>query len=129
VSDFYKSIQAAIELARRLKQLSEKLRDVELKNMAADLSLQLADVKVRLAEVLDENGRLKARLLLFESHSSRAEALVIRGGLYFSNSGDGPFCTHCYDTKQKVIRLTKEKAPFNQFGDYKCPSCKEYFNE
>ncbi len=129
VTDALKMIQGAIDLVRKIKEISEKTKDAELKNAVADLSLQLADAKIRLVDVLDENARLKARLQLIESHSSRAEGLAIRNGLYYNESGDGPFCPHCYEAQQQVIRLTKQKPPWNDFGDYECPACKNSFND
>ncbi len=129
VTDVLKIVQGAIDLVRKIKEISEKTKDAELKNAVADLSLQLADAKMRLVDVLDENSRLKTRLQLIESHAARAEGLLVKGGLYFDASGDGPFCPHCYDSKRQVSRLTKQKDCWVVYGDYECPACRQCFNK
>ena len=129
MTDILKSIQAAIDLAKKIKEISEKTKDAEFKNMVADLSLELANAKQRVAQLLDENGKLKAELQLARHHSSRAEGLTIRNGLYFSASGEGPFCPHCYDSKGQVSRLVKQRENWVEFGDHMCPACKNYFND
>jgi hypothetical protein len=56
------------------------------------------------------------------------EAVVVQNGLYYKESGDGPFCTGCHDTKREMVRLVKQAKPFAVFGEFMCPSCKEYYN-
>ncbi|MEN6426347.1 MAG: hypothetical protein ABFE13_13355 [Phycisphaerales bacterium] len=128
MSDIIQSIQATIDLAKRIKEISGKIKDADFRNMVADLSIELANMKQRVAELLDENGRLRAELQLAKQHSSREEGLAIRNGLYFDAVGDGPFCPYCYDSGKQISRLTKQKDYWVEFGDYVCPACKNYFN-
>jgi len=134
MADILTTMQGAIELVETLKQISAKVKDEEIRRMVADLvtelDLQLVGAKHHLAELLGENSRLKTELQLLKSHFSREEGLLVRNGLYFSASGDGPFCPHCHDAKRQVIRLTKQMSPWKEdYGEYACPACKECFNE
>lgn len=48
-------------------EISEKVKDAELRNLVGDLSIRLADVKIQLAKVTEENTQLKARVWALES--------------------------------------------------------------
>ncbi len=128
MDDIISSISTAISLAKRLNEISKTIQDAEFKNLLADLSLELADVKLRLADVIDENANLKKELHLLKSQTEAGSNLMIKDGMYYNQSGDGPFCTGCYDIKRQVVRLIKQKDPFTEFGEYKCPGCDEFYN-
>jgi hypothetical protein len=65
--DIITSISAAIATAKKLKEIADKIKDADLRNLLADLSLELADVKVQLADMTDENRRLKDKVRALES--------------------------------------------------------------
>jgi DNA-directed RNA polymerase subunit RPC12/RpoP len=60
------SITAAITTAKKLMEISEKIKDAELRNLIGDLNLKLADIKIQLANVIDENIQLKAKIKSLE---------------------------------------------------------------
>ena len=126
--DIISSVSTAITLAKKLKEISINIKNAEFKNLLADLSIELADVKMRLAEVMGENASLKNEIQYIKSQANAGSNLKVKDGMYYDQSGDGPFCTGCYDAKNKVIRLVKQKDPFTEFGEYKCPSCNEFYN-
>jgi hypothetical protein len=55
------SISKAIETVKKLRQITDKVKDADLKNLIADLTLELAEMKMQLADVIDENRKLIAR--------------------------------------------------------------------
>jgi len=127
--DILTSISTAINLAKRLKEIGANAKNAEFKNLLADLSLELADVKLRLAEVMTENASLKEQKEGLKAHAHDGGALTTgEGGLYYKPSGDGPFCTGCFDTKRQVVRLSRQKPPFDNLGEYECPACKQFYN-
>jgi len=121
-----KSVTAAIALAKQLVGLVGDTKNAELKMVVADLSVELAQVKMQLAELMDQNTSLKQKLSVAKGGGPQLE---YRDGLYFDSDGSGPFCPGCYDGNRKAIRLTKQKFPWAEFGEYQCPSCEQHFNE
>jgi hypothetical protein len=61
------SITAAIATAKKLKEISDKTKDADLRNLLADLSLELAEIKTQLADMMDENRQLKEKIRTLES--------------------------------------------------------------
>ena len=125
MEDVIKSITAAITLTKQLVGLTSDTKNAELKLVTANLTLQLAEVKMQLAELMEQNTSLKQKLSVAKGGGPQLE---YRNGLYFDTDGGGPFCPGCYDGNCKAIRLTKQKDNWADFGDYMCPSCKQFFN-
>ena len=67
MSDLIASVSAAIDIAKRLRQVGENIRDAEIQNLVADLSLELAEAKMKLSAVLEENVALKAKVRELET--------------------------------------------------------------
>jgi hypothetical protein len=121
------SINNAITLAQRLREISKNIEDAEFKNVLADLSLEMADTKLALAQVTEENAQLKSELTkLKHSRGESQSDLVFKKFAYYSESDDGPFCSGCYDTQKQKIRLSPVTGHFTTFGRFKCPSCNQY---
>lgn len=128
MGDIITSVSTAITLAKRLNEIGKNIQDAEFKNLLADLSLELADVKLRLADVMGENADLKTEILSLKAQNNTEKNLIAKGNMYYDEDGDGPFCTGCFDIKQKLVRLAKQSEPFSELGEYKCPGCNEFFN-
>ena len=107
MTDIISTISSAITLTRRLKTISDNIKDAEIKNLLADLSLQLADAKLKLASILEENAALKQRIKENENI-------------------EGDPCPKC---RMRSYQLVSSK-PDDIFGEaggirrlYKCSSC------
>jgi hypothetical protein len=61
MAELISSISSAIAIVKNHRELSDKLKNAELKGLLADLNVELAEVKMRLADVLQENTELKAQ--------------------------------------------------------------------
>lgn len=60
MTDLVQMVSSAIGLATRLRAISERSRDADLKGVVADLLLQLAEIQLKLDEVLSEGIGAKA---------------------------------------------------------------------
>ena len=94
----------------------------DLQGDLADAKLEVVNLKTELTELKDENRRLKERLDAKEG--SKPEHI---DGTYVFEGDDGHYCTACFDTTQRKIRLKSETGHFSVFGKWQCPSCKEFF--
>ena len=56
------AVTAAINIAKKLLEVSERTRDADSKLLVAELTMKLADIKMQLAEMMEENTRLKAKI-------------------------------------------------------------------
>lgn len=107
MQDVIVSIANAISLTKRLKEISDNIRDAEIKNVLADLSVELADTKLRVAELVSENAKLKNQIN--ELDTSPADP-----------------CPRC----RKRTYVVSKSEPDKEFGDlgglrrtYTCSAC------
>lgn len=115
------TVTAAIGLTKQLVEFSSITKDAHAKLVIADLQIQLAEIKMKLAELIDENTSLRASL---KSATSSVKEVEFRDGLYFTPDNDGPFCTACYDSKGKLMRVTKLGEAFHDLAHWSCGVCK-----
>ena len=67
MSDWTTSLSTAIDIAKRLREANEKIKNLEFANLIADLNLEFAELKLEMAGVVEENVKLKARIRELES--------------------------------------------------------------
>jgi hypothetical protein len=114
------AVSSAIGLTKQLVDLSEIAKSAQAKLIIADLQVQLAEVKMKLAELIEENTTLKKSL---NTAISTTKEVIHKNGLYFTPDNDGPFCTACYDSKNKFVRVVELSSAFHVIAKYKCPVC------
>lgn len=127
-------VTRASDLLKKAKELSDKTQNLEIKEIIVELRSTLVDTKNLLVEtksevvnLKEENDTLKTRIKVLEQSAINLDKPILRDGLYYSQDGDGPFCTVCYDKNKQLIRVTTVKRPFNDFGDYQCQNCDAFF--
>jgi len=107
VIEIMNTISTALSIASRLKEIGKNINDAEFKNLLADLSLELADTKLKIVEVVEENAKLKEKILELES-------------------ADGEKCPKC-GNRTFEITSTEKHSTFGVLGvmerQYKCSSC------
>ena len=115
---------------RKLRELSKKIHDVELKTLIADLSGELADAKLELAEIKTQLAELKEENQTLKSSLSQRSSgqPVLKGSCYEFPGEDGLFCTGCFDSKGQKVRVSPSPAAFATFGRWRCPSCKTFYS-
>lgn len=126
-------VSEAIRTLQKLREVTQKMKHVELLNLVADLSLNLAELKLQVAELQEENGSLKAELKKNAQSSSFREKLVLRDRLYFfkepqENRPVGPYCTRCYDVEEKLVLVTEMPRVVRNIAKYSCPNCKTNYS-
>jgi|GEM_PF-5798549 len=113
------AISSACTIAKQLLELKGVASNASAKLLIAELQVQLAELKTRLAELLLENVTLKESLRLALATNSRQS--VLRDGLYWDNTGSGPYCTACLDQHRNWILLTE--LPADLPARWLCPAC------
>lgn len=116
-------IGAATTAIKTIAAFASVMKDAEAKNAVADLLVQMAHLKVQVAELIEDNLSLRQQI-----KSAEQPGLTFRNGFYFSENGDGPFCTGCYDKERKTARLTKLEGGIARLKQWQCPVCQMYYN-
>ncbi|MBJ6981951.1 hypothetical protein [Luteimonas sp. MC1572] len=117
----FAAVANSIQIVSRLREINKNVENSEFSNALADLGLELAQLKSALATVLDENTRLKAQLAAVEAPKPD---LQFKAGAYFKDGSDGPYCSGCYDTSGKLVRLSPVPAKLSHIASHLCPVCK-----
>lgn len=125
MSGVLKQLSDASELAKRLINLTTLSRDVEAKEMISQLQLRLAELRGQFAELLEENHDLRKQL---QNRHELPSVQLGDHGLYYTENGDGPFCTTCFDSDQKLVRVTELGAVFRTHGKWRCGVCKNKYH-
>ena len=128
--DIVTSLSTAVELARRLREISKNVETAEFKNVLADLVSELADAKLnaaslkeQIAALSEENRSLKDQLAAASSASANPPSGV-KWGLYQWDGDESLFCTACWDSKKQKSRVTR----INKAGIlFMCPVCQAAF--
>jgi DNA repair exonuclease SbcCD ATPase subunit len=84
------SISRAITTAKKLREISDKIKNADLRNLVADLTLELAEMKTQLADVTEENRKLKARNADLESSEGEQCPKCQKRGWKLENSFPDP---------------------------------------
>ena len=125
--DIVGGVTAAIAAAKQLNDIMKGVKDAtaklalaELQTKLAEALTQAAEVKIELAELKMENSRLSAEL----EKASAAPEVFVKDGLYRTADDDGPFCTSCYDTSRRLVRVAEQKGLLaKEFGRWRCGAC------
>ncbi len=121
MNEIVASITDAISLSKQLAGLFSAIKDVKAKNIIADLNIKLASINIQVAELIEENTRLQEELAFEREIRGK---VVFKDRFYYLDD-DGPFCTACYDSRRKLIRVAKMLSQSSQMGITRwiCPVC------
>jgi hypothetical protein len=109
------SITGALTTAKKLMEISEKIKDAELRNLIGDLNLNLADIKVQLANAIEQNIQLKAKIKSLEGIEGEKCPKCRRSGWQLESSTRHPIfgdvggmerrykCSLCGFSESKMI--------------------------
>lgn len=107
---------SALDYLKDAYELLKKAQQVEAANRVMDARAELVDLKEQNLQLREDVGALKEQLKI-------KGQLAVEKNRYFLVEGgkkDGPFCTRCWDGKDKLlVRLHRSR----QFQDH-CPNCK-----
>lgn len=87
-----------------------------------ELYQTLQEISVKAYELQMENIGLKEKIREYEQKERDDSTKEFKNQTYYF-SGEGPYCTKCYDDESKKIRMLEED---NNIGSiyYTCPKCK-----
>lgn len=116
------SIKIAFEITKMLRETDASLEKAESKMRLAELISALADAKIEVTEIqqvlLDKDAEIRG----LKEKLKLKEQLQWESPYYWRIDGsqkDGPYCQHCYDKNQELIRLQG-----NGEGYWQCTACK-----
>lgn len=117
-----------------MKGATSAIKDAEVKLKIAELLEAMAEVKVQLVDAQDENLELKQTIKELQAALARQDEVVFRDGYYYLTEAqegkpEGPFCSNCYSSENKLSLLTVVTGELSSFGRYKCPSCNQRFGQ
>lgn len=117
MAEVFSSIATAIATAKKLKEVSDKMKNAELRNLMADLSLELAEIKTHLADLTTENTQLKTKIRELENAEGEPCPKCRKKGWQLESSRPDPTfaavggirrtykCSLCGFTENKLITL------------------------
>jgi hypothetical protein len=125
--DLISSIQLSIDIARKLRDVNEQVKNVDFKSLLADLQEKLADSKlevVALKEQLADLSRKNVELSAIVEVRSSEQPEPMKGGYRLGDKG--PFCVACFETQGKKVLLPPASGIHAHFGQWYCPVCKNH---
>lgn len=141
VAEVYQALTAgrsAIDSLKMLSQYANEVKDVqkrgEFMRIIGESSVELAETQIRLAEQMRVNDELKEEIKALKNELENIQnpemQFVWKGGLYYREDGDGPFCTACYDSDRKSIRVSEAPSMVRSIGShrYRCNVCKAVYS-
>lgn len=98
-----------------------------------DLYRQILNLQADVMEIMEENSRLKGENIELREKLRLKNELKFEHEAYWlekpDKSKDGPFCSKCWDSNQKLIRMLRVDVPPGYENNpyvhnlYKCPEC------
>lgn len=82
---------------------------------------KILDLQGEVIDLVQENRDLQQSLTELAKKLDIRGDLLFRDDAYYTSDGDGPFCSGCWDSEKKIIRLHEVHTVGLSF---KCPLCK-----
>lgn len=123
--EYFAALNASIDLAKRLKEISKNIENAEFKNLVADLYNELGDAKMAMAELKEKNAELmeENQALKTAKPENKQIPKVAGDGIYEFDDEEGYFCSGCFDSRGQKARLSLF------FGHvYQCTQCKTTYS-
>jgi hypothetical protein len=91
-----------------------------------ELYRQIVDLQSEAVEIVAENTQLRGRISDLEAKFEVRQKLRFEANAYWigdtMETGDGPFCSNCYDQHQKLVRMLT-LSNNNKWSE--CPTCEK----
>jgi hypothetical protein len=97
---------SALDTAKDVVEIIRKIDNIELYKKILDLHGEIV-------KVYEENTTLKQKVQSLQDTLRTKNALEYNQNCYWLQTDqgkDGPFCVHCWDTEQKLVRLHQGQA-------------------
>ncbi|WP_417383223.1 hypothetical protein [Gimesia sp.] len=121
--ELFSALNNSIALAKRLREISNNIKDAEFNQLLADLYNELADIKMEMAGMKEQVAELKEENLRLKTMQPENNVKPkLDRGCYIFEGEEGLFCTGCYDSERKKIQTTRLRGRVRA-----CPVCKNVF--
>jgi hypothetical protein len=125
--DIVGSLQYALEITKKLRDLNEKVKDADMKMLLADLQGQIVDAKLEVVSLKEQIAALSSKnaelIAQLEARSSETPD-PMNGGYKFGDKG--PYCIPCFENAGKKLLLPQATGIHVHFGKWYCPVCKNH---
>ena len=111
------AINTLVTTYKTLKELANKVSDLEVKRLIVDLGGQIIDLQMAEKESQLKIAELESEIKRLTS-LSEIKFTEKDGGLYDEETGQGPYCPNCYKN-DKELRLMGEGV----MTRYLCSKC------
>jgi hypothetical protein len=121
------SIKIATEIAKLIKDSDFSLEKAETKLKLAELISALVDAKIEVSAIQHTLSEKEAQIRALQDKLSVKQKLEWSVPYYWltdSEKRDGPYCQHCYDKNQELIRLQGDGE-----GYWECKACKNHYTD
>jgi hypothetical protein len=126
IGSLLSSLKTATEIAKFVKDADLSIEKAETKFKLAELVSALVDAKLEAAEIQQAILERDERIRELEKEAKIRANLRWREPCYWlpnSEAQEEPYCQHCYDGSQKLVRLHSDNA-----GLYQCRVCDNSFS-
>jgi len=101
-------IKGAMDIATTLKNSNVTLEQAENQAKLAEIISALSDAKIHISQLNDSISEQNNIIKELENKLKQKEEITFNGKVYESkNNKNDIFCPACYDSNQKLVRLTK----------------------
>lgn len=94
-------LTSATSAADNLKDCIDKTDDNDLKKAISQLYTELDTVKSEVIAIISENELQKSEIRWLRTKIEGAGEFKQKGEIYYTQSGDGPFCPFCFEKRGK----------------------------
>ncbi len=115
------AVNVIIDKLKRLRDLNEKLKNVEVNTILSELQLAVADLKLELANERDRNVALQDEIRELKVQLDLGKTVEFKNNFVYrkvDDSLEGPYCPRCYAKSQKLVRLVEASE-----DGYGCAVC------
>jgi hypothetical protein len=130
--DVLSMVGTAVGTIQKLREVSDKIKNADMRSLLADLQMQVADIKIEAARLKQENSDLQQALKQEQERKATAKKLVHREGVLWLTSPEpgenpGPFCPNC-STPEKPIAVTDHRGTqWASMCKFRCAQCQGHF--
>jgi hypothetical protein len=118
------TVSAAIRLVNELVEAADVAKNAGLRLLFADLKDELARISREVRNLTEERNTLRNQLQVLTSTSS---SIRLRGDLYFTETGNGPYCTSCFDARNELNQVVPISRYLDVIGKFNCGVCGSYY--
>jgi ribosomal protein L37AE/L43A len=105
-----------IDILKTSGKILKEAGKIEQYEQIVDAQQKITEMQQRIISLEEDNKNLKEKLEIKGKIMAEENVYWVENG----NKKDGPFCTCCYDSEYKLIRLHKK----SHLNVWNCPKCK-----